>query len=73
MKTLAWIILLLTIQRRLCSKFVQEDEGVLDHSNIEDREHVNEWVVHIPKGKPNSLHNSTFEWGQKLYYNFSAY
>ena len=53
MKTLAWIIVVLIIQRNVFSKDPQEEPDVLDHSNEEDREHVNEWVVHIPKGKLN--------------------
>ena len=28
-----------------------EDHCVPDHSKAEDRKHVNEWVVHVPKGK----------------------
>ena len=51
MKTLGFIILLMTVQRNVCGKGINEDHDVLDHSNEEDCENVNEWVVHIPKGK----------------------
>ena len=30
---------------------IEEELDVHDHSNEEDREHVNEWVVHVPKGR----------------------
>ena len=53
MKTLGWIIVALIMQRNVLSKDPQDEQDVLDHSNEEDHEHVNEWVVHIPKGKLN--------------------
>ena len=53
MKTCAFIIILVIVQRKAYGIGVNEDQDVLDHSNEEDRENVNEWVVHIPKGKSN--------------------
>jgi len=53
MKTLAFIIILVAIQRKVYGKDVNEDQDVFDHSNEQDRENINDWVVHIPKGKIN--------------------
>ena len=50
MKSLACFLIILMVQRfAKCNH--EDDRHVEDHSHEEDREHVNEWVVHIPKGK----------------------
>ena len=53
MKTLVFIIILVTVQRKVHGMDLNEDQDFPDHSNEEDRENINEWVVHIPKGKIN--------------------
>ena len=50
MKTLAYFLIIFLVQGNvLCNS--ENDRHVLDHSHEDDREHINEWVVHIPKGK----------------------
>jgi len=49
MKSLACFLIILMVQR-LAKCNHEDDRHVEDHSHEEDREHVNEWVVHIPKG-----------------------
>ena len=50
MKSLACFLIILMVQR-LAKCNHEDDRHVEDHSHEEDREHVNEWVVHIPKGR----------------------
>ena len=50
MKSLACFLIILMVQHLVkCNH--EDDRHVEDHSHEEDREHVNEWVVHIPKGR----------------------
>ena len=49
MKTLEFFLIAFITQRIvLCSN--EDDRHVEDHSHEDDREHINDWVVHIPKG-----------------------
>ena len=51
MKHISCLIVILLIQNRVQCELQNEDETLIDHSNDEDRTHVNEWVIHVPKGK----------------------
>ena len=51
MKYISCLIVILLIQNRVQCELQNEDETLIDHSNDEDRTHVNEWVIHVPKGK----------------------
>ena len=51
MKTATCFVLILLIQYKVQCKNNHEDSDIVDHSNNEDREHLNEWVVHVPKGR----------------------
>ena len=54
MKTLEFFLIAFITQRIvLCSN--EDDRHVEDHSHEDDREHINDWVVHIPKGN-NIIH-----------------
>ena len=51
MKYISCLIVILLIQNRVQCELQNEDETLIDHSNDEDRTHVNEWVIHVTKGK----------------------
>ena len=52
LKIISCVVIFLAWQTVVYSDIESKDGFIEDHSNVEDREHVNEWVVHIPKGKP---------------------
>ena len=56
LKSLAYFVMFFMLQQIVHSDDENEDRCVPDHSNDEDREHVNDWVVHVPKGRFLLLH-----------------
>ena len=51
MRYILCLLVILLLQHRVQCQVQNEDETLIDHSNDEDRTHVNEWVIHVPKGK----------------------
>ena len=49
MKTLLFFLISFMAQKMVLCNI--DDRHVEDHSHEDDRLHINEWVVHIPKGE----------------------